>query len=456
MNRESFPQQLSRTDAERLRAYQEHLDFYGGLQWPGTPRRRERRLTFNYVRAFLDKLTSYLVSGMAVVAEPWDTSPEAAERAQRAGEALRQMVEENALEQLDFETELDTAVLGDGCYKMTWDTGEGRVRITAPDVQGVFAWWVGDDFSRVWRVASRYRLSAEETEAIYGVRPAAQEASLVEVWTAGELQLWVDDTLLEQRPNPYGFIPFVLFPNVREPKRFWGTSDIPPLVEPQRELNRALSQLSLILELSGNPIAVLEGVEEARDIAVQPGAVWELPERARAHLLDLLQGGGVGVHVEFINVLYRALHDLAETPRTAFGDNARNLSGVALEMEMHPLLQKVRRKRLIRAAVYRQRADMALRVLEQRSGVTCRPVRLQVTWGPLLPQDRGRLAREEQLLVETGIHSRHRAMVNLGVEDTEAETARIQEEQKRLGIPLDERLFKGLQRDSVLLEGATE
>jgi hypothetical protein len=29
----------------------------------------------------------------------------------------------------------------------------------------------------------------------------------------------VDDTRLEQQANPYGFIPFVIFPNVREPKK---------------------------------------------------------------------------------------------------------------------------------------------------------------------------------------------------------------------------------------------
>ena len=199
-------------------------------------------------------------------------------------------------------------------------------------------------------------------------------------------------------------------------------------MEPQRELNRAFSQLSTILELSGNPIAVLEGVEEARDIAVQPGAVWELPERARAYLLDLLHGGGVRLHTEYIDLLYRTLHDLSEAPRTAFGDNARNLSGVALEMEMHPLLQRVRRKRLIRSTTYKRRADMALRLLEKYTGERYRPVRLNVAWGPILPQDRGRIVREELLLVQGGLHSRERAMTALGVQDPALEAARIAEE----------------------------
>jgi hypothetical protein len=430
----TLPQQLAQRDTQRQRVYREHLGFYNDLQWPRTPRRRERRLTFNYVRTFIDKVASYLTQDMAVVAEPWDSSPEAAVRAQHAQVVLLEVAAANALEQLDYETEVDASILGDGCFKVTQDPDSDRgewqsgIRVTAPDVQGIFAWWAGDDFSRAWRIASRYQLDAEGAEALYGVKPRGAETTAVEVWTATDFSLWVDDRLLEERANPYGFIPFVLFLNLREPKKFWGVSGIPPLMEPQRELNGAFSQLSTILELPGNPIAVLEGVEDAQDIAVQPGAVWELPERAKAYLLGLLQGGGVRLHTEFIDLLYRALNDLSEAPRTAFGDNQRNLSGVALEMELHPLLQKVRRKRLIRAAVYRRRAEMVLQLLEQRTGVQYLPVRLRVTWGTVMPQDRGRLVWVEQLLVDAGLHSRRRAMAELGIEDPEAELARIREE----------------------------
>jgi len=287
---------------------------------------------------------------------------------------------------------------------------------------------------RVWRVASRYRLSAEEVALLYGKKLplGRKEATVVELWTDAAFELWLDEGLVERKANPCGFIPFLLFPNLREPKKFWGLSDIPALKEPARELNRALSQLSLTLELSGNPITVLENVEGAQDIAVQPGAVWELPEKAKAYLLDLLQGGGVRLHIDYIDLLYRTLHDLSEAPRTAFGENRQSLSGVALEMELHPLLQKVRRKRLIRAAIYRRRAQMVLRVLEQQTGQRFIPCRLRPVWGPVLPQDQGRLVGDEQAMVGAGLHSRRRAMENLGVEDPEAELARWIEEERRL------------------------
>ncbi len=433
MNNLTIPQQIARRDPDRLRSYRENLDFYNGIQWLGNARRGERRITFNYAKAFVEKATSYLMSGLTFAVDPTDGSPEAKERARRAEEALHEVYETNNLEQLDFDTELDTAILGDGCFKVTWDTEEQRIRVSAPDVQGLFAWWVGDDVSRVWRVASHYQLSSEEVELLYRVKNGRRESTVVEIWTADSFELWIDDTLSERKPNPYGFIPFVIYPNLREPKKFWGTSDIPPIKEPARELNRALSQLSTILELSGNPIAVLENVEEASDIAVQPGAVWELPEKARAYLLDLLQGGGVRLHVDYIDLIYRTLHDLSESPRTSFGDNQRGLSGVALEMELHPLLQKVRRKRLIRTAGYKRRNEMILRILEQKTGASYGPYRSRIVWGPVLPQDRGRLVREEQILVASGIHSRRRAMDELGIQDAEQEFQRWLEEQGKVG-----------------------
>jgi hypothetical protein len=343
---------------------------------------------------------------------------------------------ENCLEQLDMETEIDGAVLGDACYKVIWDGVEKKVRITAPDIQGIYAWCRGDDTSRLWRITSRYQLSREEVEYIYGIKTANKTAVFTEVWTDRDFELHMDNALLEAKPNPYGFIPFVLFPNLREPKKFWGVSDLPQIMESQRELNRAMSQLSRILELSGNPIAVLENVEESEDITVKPGAVWNIPEDAKAYLLDLLQGGGVNLHINYIDLIYRALHDLSESPRSAFGGMERALSGVALELELQPLLQKVRRKRIIRTAAYSRRNEMILKLLEKYGGEDFGDVpnggRLKVMWGPVLPTDMESRVNSEQAMVQTGIHSRRTAMGEVGVTDPDYEFKKWLEERESI------------------------
>jgi len=406
-------------DEERRRRYRENLAFYEGRQWPGRQRRGERRLTFNYAKALVDKVTSYLLLDATVHVEAADgASGEARDRARVAERALREVEAANGLAQLDFETELDCAVLGDGAYKVIWDPAERCVRVSAPDVQGIFAWRVPDDPARVLGIASQYAT----TEG------AGQPLTFTERWTAETFELWRGNDLAERIANPYGFVPFVVFPNVREPKQTWGASDVPPLVESSRELNRAFSQLSQILELSGNPIAVLEGVAGSQDIAVEPGAVWEVPERARAYLLDLLQGGGVALHRDYIDLIYRTMHDLGESPRTAFGSNPQGLSGVALNIELDPLAKKIARKRLIRTSVYERRAGMILRLLARFAGLDIEGLRPVMHWGPVLPVDRSRQVADERSLVEANIESRRTAAAKLGIDDPEAEWARVREE----------------------------
>ena len=371
---QSIVRALQGRDQDRLRRYREYLDYYPGLRAMAPDRGRERALMFNYARAIVEKGASYLVTDHHPVVLPLDDNAASRRRAAVTERALRELWDDNDLARLDLETELDTAVLGDGAFKLVWDDREERVVVSSPDVQGLFAWWVGDDVRRLGRVASRYRLPVDEAVILlhHTPRPVGRRTpaivDVIEVWTPSRFELWMQGALVESRANPYGIIPFVIYPNLPRPKQFWGSSDIEPLRESIVELNRALTQLSRILELSGNPIAVLENVEEARDIAVQPGAVWELPEQARAYLLDLLQGGGVRLHVDYVDLVYRTLHDLAETPRVAFGDSGGNRSGVSLQTELDPLLRKVARKRLIRTAALRRRDRIALRILGHHTG----------------------------------------------------------------------------------------
>lgn len=436
----TLPFKISPEDSERFRRYRQYLYFYRGEQWSDRARRGEKHLTFNYARVFVDKITSYLMSGTGFNVEAVSDAPEDLALAEQAEKQLARVYEENGLVELDYETETDCAVLGDACYKVTWDAEKRAVRVSAPDIQNICVWHRGDDPSRLLRVASTYRLSAGEAAVVCGIKPAGLPAqngmvSITELWSDADFELYMGNRRLLRKSNPYGFIPFIIFPNLREPKNFWGISDIAAICEPQQELNRAMSQISRILELSGNPIAVLENVEEAEDIAVRPGAVWTLPEDSRAYLLDLLQGGGLKSHIEYIELLYRALHDLAEAPRASFGGLNRELSGIAMQIELYPLLQKVSRKRSIRTAVYSRRNWLIYRLLEKYAGASHLDesrFRMQVKWGTVLPQDFSRLVADEQTLIGSGLHSRRRAMDILGLQNPEAEFQHWLAEQREI------------------------
>jgi len=421
------PSELARIDTNRLADYTNNLNFYNGSQWE--KQGKHRQLVFNYAKVAIDKVTSYLMQGLTFACYPAENTDELKEKVVRAEHLLQDVYQNNNLQQLDWETEIDTAILGDGCYKVIWDPDEKRIKITAPDVRGIYAWWLGDDLSKVWRVASRYKLSKAEADLLYG---ATKAATVTELWTAKDFELFLDNDRIESKPNPYGFIPFIIFPNLREPKQFWGTSDIPSVKQPQRELNRAVSQLSRILELSGNPIAVLENIGESEDIQVQPGAVWTIPEDAKAYLLDLLQGGGIRLHIDYIDLIYRCLHDISETPRAAYGGTERDLSGAAMQIELGSLIQKVTRKRTIRTNAYHQRTEMILKLAQKYLGENLDGITHRVVWGEILPQDTQRQAQNEQLLVQAGVHSRRTAMDEMGIMDPDEEFTRWLEEREKI------------------------
>ena len=56
----------------------------------------------------------------------------------------------------------------------------------------------------------------------------------------------------------------------------------------------------------------------------------------------------------------------------------------------------------------------------------------RIIWGQVLPQDRAREAQNEQLLVQSGVHSRRTAMDELGIRDPQAEFEKWLEERSRI------------------------
>ena len=108
--------------------------------------------------------------------------------------------------------------------KVTWDAGEQRVRVSAPDVQGIFVWWQGDDLTRIRRLASRYRIDADEAVSSgllasgggqSAIRNPKSAIEITEVWTPQRFELWAGNDRIDARPKPYGFIPFVVYPYSR-------------------------------------------------------------------------------------------------------------------------------------------------------------------------------------------------------------------------------------------------
>ncbi|HXF82614.1 MAG TPA: phage portal protein [bacterium] len=442
--------ELRARDSERLRRYRELLDFYEGGHFP-TPRRGQTNLVVNYARAVVDKGVSYLF-GRGVHFSVLEDAPPAtgqaataAARARRAERLLAQIAEENDLELLLLHAATNAATLGDAVLKVLWDAAGGRVRIVNVDPFCFFPTWAGDDLSALRRVAVCSRIGVPEARERYGWRGAgragADTVEALEVWTAERFQLLVEDAVVREGPNPYGFIPFVHVPNLQPPNSPWGRSDLVDVIPLNRELDERMSDQADLIRYHADPPVVFRGVERHSDLAVGPGTVWDLPRDADVALLEWR--GSLPALQEHIERVLRALYEVAETPRTSFGDSGRLLSGVALETELQPLIQRTLRKRVGWSVALRRCAQMALQLTDRfgsaREGVggpgpspRSARYRVRVIWPPMLPRDDDAEAQRNLALVAGGLRAHRSAMDALGVPDPEAELRRVQQDRQIL------------------------
>ena len=456
-------------DRARMNRYRELRDFYDGAQWVGKARRGEKRLVVNYARALVRKVVSYALpdpvgfevpppvladeDGMTAARnrlqeDGQDDGPlQAADlvRAKReTGEAqanhvetlLAELLAELDADRLDFALAIDSAVLGDGVLKVTWDPVALRPRLAVVDPSTLLAWWSPDTPTEAYKFAQHYTLPGQAIAGLGWSQAGALQPDrlypIVEEWTGERWVVTVAGQTARDEPNPYGWLPYLVLPNNASGAEFWGESDLEDLLDCCRELNSRLSVLADILDYSGYPVTVLENVDGSDGIVLGPGAKWEMPEGSKAYLLDLLQGGGVRLHIDYVDELRTALHDLAETPRTAFGEAGRAIAGAALQVELQPLVQKVKRKRRGLASLYRKRNAMLLDLMERFGGAPIGGLRRTVpVWPPILPSDREADARVGVQLVNARVRSRRSVAADLGEEDPDGEIARIVEEAER-------------------------
>lgn len=437
------------SEQPRLQRYREARDFYEGNQWLGQRRRNETRLTFNYARRLLQTKVSYMFAEAVTFDVPvsaGESDRTVTGEAQSTPADLAELVLADYLEvigadELDNQLALEASIIGDAAVKVTWDPVAMLPVVTAVDAAALRVTTRPDQPKVPLAWHHYYAMTASELAAalpehaqrIFAI-PAAVPGSMsqqpiVETWTNAIWELTFAGQLVVQEANPYGWMPYVAIANNPTALSFWGSSDLRDLFDVCREMNARYSVLADVLNLSGFPIAVLENIDGSEDITVAPGAKWEIPEDAKAYLLDLLSGGGVQLHIDELAEVRRAMHDLSETPRTSFGDSGRTISGAALEVEIQPLVQKVRRARRAFDRYHRERNARLLDLAEKFGGHALDGIRrVKGVWPAILPNDADALALRLSTMTGSDNLAHRTAMAAWGVEDPEGEWLRLIEE----------------------------
>lgn len=215
----------------------------------------------------------------------------------------------------------------------------GRVRILPLNASFCFPEWHPHDRERMVRFKLKYRFwgtSLEGTRQVY---------SYVEILTDDWIEEYVNDQLVDRRPNPLGVIPVVHIANKQASASPWGLSDILDVVPLNRTYNETATDIIDIINYYTAPVTILVGAKTS-NLERGPNKIWGLPKDAQA---SNLEGGtaSIPVALEFLKELKIAMHEMAAVPETALGQAQpiSNTSGVALSIQFQPTMMAFAQKK---------------------------------------------------------------------------------------------------------------
>ena len=436
----------------RLNRYAASWAWYLGHHWAYRREAGEPQLTFNYVRAFADYINSFSF-GKGVSFR----SPDATE-AIVPGLLKRVWEVDNFKEQTMWEIAQNGGVSGDSFIKVAYEepyvdpAGQlhnGRVRVLPLNSAYCFPEFHPHDRSRLIRFKLKYRFWGT---ALEGTR---QVFTYTELMTENTIEEYINDEMIDSRPNPLGVIPIVHIPNIRVSNSPWGLSDVGDILGLNREYNEKMTVMSDIIDYHGSPVTIIKGAK-ASNLERGPRKVWGgIPKDGDVYNLEM-ENDFAG-YLGYLELLKRAMHELTGVPESALGQMQpiSNTSGVALSIMYQPLMIKDQLKKNNYGPGLQRVNELILRTLalKEPDSFTFNPMtsgqvvlepdqypnldladpityQSTVHWPPPLPVDKLIVLNEIQLKMTLGLTSKERALRDLGEEFPQEVLAEIAMEQQ--------------------------
>ncbi|WP_344585738.1 phage portal protein [Nonomuraea roseoviolacea] len=432
----------------RLNRYASSWAFYLGHHHAYRREPGEARMTFNYVRGLTDFGINFAL-GRGV------TFQSAKEYAHIVPALLNRVWEtDNNKPEVLHEIGQQGGVSGDMFVKIAYENAwtdsannfhPGRVRILPINSSFVFPEWHPHDRERLLRVKIKYKFWGTNLE---GTR---QVFTYTEVLTDSWIEEYINDDLIDQRPNPLGIIPIAYAPNISVSGSPWGLSDSHDLIALNRQYNEVAEEVADIIAYHAAPVTIITGAKASN---LEKGAkkVWGgLPKDAQ--VFNLENGVDLTGPLNFMQLLKTAMHEMAGVPETALGSFVpiSNTSGVSLAIMWEPATRKRDRKLVNLTRLLRQVNELVLRTLFMNEPETLyydpdtdgiiqpgQPAvidpadplvyRTECEWPDAMPTDKLIKLNEIQVMMALGLESKRGALKSLGVEFPDEKAQEIFEE----------------------------
>jgi hypothetical protein len=326
----------------RLNRYSLNWAMYLGHHWGYRREQGEMQMSFNYYRAFTDYLNRFTFGSGVHFRSPKATGAIVPNRLERVWEI------DNDKQRVLLEMGQLGSITGDCfvkvAYEEPWNDSVGRLhpgRVRLLPLNSAFAFpeFHPHDRSRLLRFKQKYRFWGTSLE---GTR---QVFTYVEILTDDIIEEYINDELIDSRPNPLGKIPVVHIPNIPVSGSPWGLSDSQDIITLNRSYNEISTDVADIINYHAAPVTVIVGAKASN---LEKGAkkVWGgLPKDAQVFNLE---GGGAGLQgaLQYLEMLKRSMHEIMNIPETALGQvqPISNTSGVALSIQFQPLMNRYSQK----------------------------------------------------------------------------------------------------------------
>ena len=433
----------------RLNRYSLNWAMYLGHHTSYRRPQGESNMVFNYYRAFTDFIINFSFGKGVQFRSPKATEAIVPDLLERVWE-----IDNNKATVL-WEIGQQGGVSGDCFIKVAYEEPytdsagafhAGRVRILPLNSSFAFPEFHPHDRERLIRFKLKYRFwgtSLEGTRQVY---------TYTEILTDDMIEEYINDELIDSRPNPLGVIPVVHIPNVRISGSPWGLSDCNDIISLNRTYNETATDVADIINYHAAPVTVIIGAKASQ---LEKGAnkVWGgLPKDAR---VENLEGGGQGLKgaMDFMDRIKRSMHEMTGVPETALGQAqpVSNTSGVALSIQYQPLMNRYHQKIVQYARGLEAVNELVLRTLavkepevlkwDENRDTPPKPEQLMELdpndpetyrnfchFPPPLPLDKLIVLNEVQSLLSLGLQSKEGALRELGEQFPESKLQEIRQE----------------------------
>jgi Phage portal protein, SPP1 Gp6-like len=433
----------------RLNRYSLNFAMYLGHHWGYRRETGEAQTTLNYYRAFTDYLARFTFGKGITFRSPKATEAIVPDRLERVWEV------DNDKMRVLLEMAQQGGVTGDCFVKVAYEepwmdsaghAHPGRIRILPMNSSFCFPEFHPHDRTRLLRFKQKYRFWGTSLE---GTR---QVFTYTEILTDDMIEEYINDELIDSRPNPIGLIPVVHIPNYPVTGSPWGLSDCQDIITINRTYNEVATDIEDIVNYHAAPVTVIIGAK-ASNLEKGASKVWGgLPKDAQVFNLD---GGAEGIEgaLKYLQFLKTAMHEIMNIPETALGQvqPISNTSGTALSIQYQPLMNRYEQKKVQYGKGIERINELALRTLALKEPETFiynpdvdgpikpdqytqldpnDPLTYQsyVVFPPPLPLDKLIILNEIQAKMAAGLESKEGALRALGEEFPESKLQEIRDE----------------------------